>query len=155
MTQIKHLIPKPLPIGDAAVDGLINGVFAGGVMAVFLAVAGLLGGESPLFVLGRFDSSGQGQPLMGAVMHLAAAGVYGTLFGVLWRLIPTRVRAGAAAMSIGAAYGMGLFLIAETVILPGSRSPLLAVPIWQFAMAHLIYGSTLGWLLNRMMANPR
>jgi hypothetical protein len=155
MTEIKHLMPKPLTMGDAAVDGLLNGMLAGVVMAALLAVAGILSGDSPLTVLGHFDPSGQGQPLTGGLMHLATAGVYGTLFGIKWRLIARRLRSSAAALLIGTAYGIALFLVAETVILPGSHSTLLEIPAWQLAAAHVVYGSTLGWLVSRMGANSR
>jgi hypothetical protein len=142
-------------MGDAAVDGLLSGVIAGVAMAVALALLALASGESPLVLLGRFDTSGQAQPLMGGLLHLATAGVYGTLFGMLWRLIARRVSIAAGSLFIGTAYGLALFLVAETVILPGSHSMLLQVPIWQFGIAHLVYGLTLGWFVNRIGADSR
>lgn len=155
MTDIKRVMPRPSTWEDAAVDGLINGVLAGAVMATFLAVAGLLGGESPISLFARFDPSSRLQPLAGALTHLAVAGVYGVLFGIAFRLIARRVRLVGAALLIGAAYGMLLLVIAETVILPGSHSPLLELPTWELAASHLVYGLTLGWLVNRTTENSR
>jgi Family of unknown function (DUF6789) len=155
MTGIKHFAAKQITMGDAAVDGLLGGVLAGVAMALILVLLALAAGESPLVVFGRFDSSGQAQPLTGGLLHLATAGVYGTLFGMLWRLIDRRVSIGAGSLLIGTAYGVALFLVAETVILPGSHSMLLQVPIWQFATAHLVYGLTLGWLVHRIRVDSR
>ena len=42
---------------EAAVDGLLAGAAAGGAMAAYLVVAGLVGGAGPLSILARFDLS--------------------------------------------------------------------------------------------------
>lgn len=149
MTEMKRFMPKQLTIGDAAVDGLLNGVLAGIVMAAFFAFAGLLTGDSPLSVLGRFDPSGRSQPLTGVLLHRAVAGVYGTLFRIIWRQIARRPHQNAVVFLIGLIYGTALLIFAEIVILPGTTSPLQATPLWDFALGHLVYGLTLGLLFRR------
>src|SRR5439155_8205458 len=71
--------------GDAAVDGLISGVAAGLLMAIFLLAAGWIGGRGLADVLRQFDPGPVPAPLTGAITHLAVSGVYGILFASLWR----------------------------------------------------------------------
>src|SRR5690242_7556896 len=73
--------------GDAAVDGLLSGVAAGLLMAVFFLAAGALGGQGWAATLQQFDPGLTPTPLTGAVTHLAVSGVYGILFASLWRLM--------------------------------------------------------------------
>jgi hypothetical protein len=53
--------------GDAAVDGLLVGVGAGGLMAIYLVVAGVAGGASWLEMLANFDPGAEPRPLTGAL----------------------------------------------------------------------------------------
>jgi hypothetical protein len=149
---MRRLMPRTISVGDAAVDGLLNGVFAGIVMLVYLLAGGLILGQAPLTLLSYFDPSSNPGPLVGAVMHLAVAGVYGTLFGMLWLVIVHRWLNPILALPAGLAYGAILYIFAETLILRGTHSPLLALPFWDFALAHGVYGLTIGWLTKRTIA---
>ena len=144
MNQTRQLT-KSMTMGDAAVDGLLGGLGASIVMALVLVVLGLTGGQAPLSTLIHFDPSGS-SALTGALMHLAAGGVYGALFGMGWHLA---ARSNLPGWLAGIIYGLALLALAEGVILPGAHSPLLAIPLWQFAIAHIVYGLTMGWSLNR------
>jgi hypothetical protein len=136
--------------GDAAVDGLLAGVAAGVVMAAYLAVAGLLAGEGPASTLIRFDPAKQGSPLIGAVLHLAVSAVYGLLFGLIYRLIGRGRLAGRAGGAlIGLVYGLVLLLLAQGLTVIGAAATLREIPVAHFAIAHLIYGLMLGWLVAR------
>jgi hypothetical protein len=132
-------------IGDSAVDGLFSGAVAGILMAVYLVIAGLLKGEDPGTVLGRFTPSGDGSPLLGAAAHLAVSAVYGAIFalilGQIGRLRPSLLR---FSWLLGAAYGISLWLAAEFIILPAAGSPLHLIPPIHFALSHLVFGLTLG-----------
>ncbi len=150
MNQIKPVGARTLTIGDAAVDGLMNGVAAGLVMALYLMLAEGLGGRAPWEVLPAFDPSSQGSPLVGLVMHLAVSGVYGTVFGALWKLSRSPVSARLPGWLVGAGYGLLLFGIALAVVLPGAAPALKAIPVLHFAIAHLLYGLTLGSLMARL-----
>ena len=152
MSQMKSVLSRQSTIGDAAVDGLLGGLGGGFVMAIYLVAAGLAGGELPATVLSRFDPSAAAAPLTGALMHLAVAGVYGMVFGIGFRWIRIRSR---SVWLLGLAYGAALFMLAEAIILPGTRSSLLAVPVWSFGLAHVIYGVTLGGLVGRVGANSK
>lgn len=131
--------------GDAAVDGLIGGVIAGIGMALFLVVVQWLGGESPVQLLTRF-SVGTPSPVVGALLHLAVAGIYGIGFGILYRFAPRALKlARGPSVVMGVVYGLVVFFLAETILLPGAGSALLAIPAVTFALAHVLYGGVLGW----------
>ncbi len=138
--------------GDAAVDGLISGVAAGLLMAVFLLVAGAFGGKGLADVLRQFDPGAGPAPLTGAVTHLAISGVYGILFASLWRPL-ARVWVRLPVWLFGLIYGLLLWLLAAAVT--AARAGLGAgwlqgISAAQLAVAHLIYGLALGWSVRRL-----
>ncbi|MFQ5880583.1 MAG: hypothetical protein ACE5IZ_10475 [Dehalococcoidia bacterium] len=158
MINSKQLTQKERTIGDAAVDGLFRGIIAGALMAAYLVAVGLAAGEGPGTVLARFAPGEGASPLVGALLHLAVSGVYGMLFGLGWHLITRRwpfgrLRAGSfgglPAWVGGLVYVVALLILTEVVILPGTDSPLREVPFVHFALAHIIYGMTLGFLISR------
>jgi hypothetical protein len=151
MSQTKSAISST-SVGDVAVDGLLGGLGAGIVMLLFLLVAEVLRGVGPATVLARFDLGSTASPLTGALTHLAVAGVYGLVFGTAWALTAlTKVTSvnKLPAVLTGAVYGCALFVLAETVMLPETHSALLAIPILSFALAHVVYGATLGWFVGQ------
>ena len=151
MNKSKSLI-YPAAFGDAAVDGLLGGLVAGIGMAGYLVGAGLVAGEGPGQVLGRFAPDAESAALTGGLMHLAVAGVYGMLFALGWWLL-VRWR-GVPAWLVGLAYGVALLLVAEALILPSTGSPLAQIPPVHFALAHGIYGLILGFLVGRNADQP-
>ena len=50
---------------------------------------------------------------------------------------------------IGLVYGLMLLLLAQGLTLIGAGTTLREIPVVQFAIAHLIYGLVLGWLVAR------
>ena len=83
-------------------------------------------------------------------MHLAVSAVYGLLFGLIYRLIGRGRLAGrTAGVLIGLVYGLVLLLVAQGLTLIGAGTTLREIPAVHFAMAHLIYGLVLGWLVAR------
>ena len=148
MQNDEQLTYKEVTLGDAAVDGLLAGGGAGVLMAAYLIVAGLVMGETVGVVLGRFDPGQGGAPLVGALAHLATAGVYGVIFGLLGRFVPRGWRGRVPGWLAGLVYGLALFAVA-LVLLPAVASPLQEIPRLHFAVAHVIYGLTLGFLFHR------
>ena len=137
-------------VGDVAVDGLLAGMAAGVVMAVWLVLAGLLGGEGPAKMLGRFDPGAGDSPLIGALMHLAVAGFYGVGLALILRFLAgRRITAGRAVWLLGAIYGIILWLAARLVVLPGLNQALGDIATLNFLAAHVLYGMILGYLLGR------
>ena len=156
MNESKVVASRPATAGDAAVDGLLSGAAAGVVMAVYLVVIGLVMREGPGIVLSRFDPGEAPSPLTGALMHLAMAGVYGVLFALGRRFIARRPAFGRLpGWLVGLAYGLALLILAGAVILPGTDSPLREIAFLHFALAHVIYGLTLGILVNWIVAQDR
>ena len=139
-------------VGDAAVEGLLNGVLAGITMSAYLVVLEALVGISPLAVLGYFDSSHAASPLIGGLTHIAVSGIYGVIFGmagmVLQRALGGRMNLGIWLVT-GIMYGALIFAIAQWVLLPPTNSPLRGLPLWVLATAHLLYGLVLAWLVER------
>lgn len=150
MTDNKPLAAKKTTMGDAAVDGLIAGIGAGALMAAVLVVAGLLVGDGPGVVLGRFDPGAAASPVTGGLMHLAVSGVYGALFGLGRRLISGwQPLSRLPGWLIGLVYGLLLWAVAQASLLSGAESPLRELPALPFALAHVLYGLALGLLLRQ------
>jgi hypothetical protein len=147
MSENHQLVQQHATTGDAAVDGLFGGMGAGVLMAAYLVLVGLLIGEGPGTMLGRFAVGEATSSLVGTLSHLAAAGMYGILFALVWRPISRRVD--APAWLGGLVYAAALLIAAEVLILPVSHSPLRQIPLVHFAIAHGVYGVALGWLLGR------
>lgn len=145
----RRVIEKEITTGDAAVDGLFGGVVAGVLMAAYLVVVGLVTGEGPGTLLGRFAAGEGTSPATGALLHLAVSGVYGTLFGAGWHLIVRHRGPSRPAWAGGLAYGLVLLIVSEVAFLAGAESPLQKIPLVHWAVAHGIYGLVLGFLTNR------
>ncbi len=61
MADSELLAARQASLGEAAVDGLLAGIGAGAAMAAYLVLAGLLMGEAPGVMLGRFDPASGGR----------------------------------------------------------------------------------------------
>ena len=137
-------------LGDTAVDGLLAGIGAGLVMALFLLLIGLLNGDLATAVFGRFDPGQNQQWLTGLVIHLAVSSIYGIVFGLLfWVLI--RIRPSWARLSwlLGLAYGLLLYGVVQTALATGIDSGLVQFTAVILLLAHATYGLVLGILLGR------
>ena len=137
--------------GDAAVDGLLAGMTGGAVMVVYLIAANWLAGVEPGATLGLFSAGGTASPAVGLISHLAVSGVYGVIFGLVWRLVAQWL-SWIPVWLAGVAYGLVLLALALSILLPAANSPLLAVPPIHFAIAHGLYGLTLGFVAGRRRA---
>lgn len=151
MTESKRSLGKTTTVADAAVEGLLSGIAAGVLMAFSLIGLGLITGDAPASVLGRFDPGEQAAPLTGGLAHLAVSGVYGILFGLGWHFLQRRLPALPAWLG-GLVYGVVLFGLAEALLLPATGSPLGEIPAAQFGLAHVVYGLSLGLLTGRQRA---
>jgi hypothetical protein len=156
MAEIRKFENRELGAGDAVIDGLFTGLVAGLGMAATLMLAGWIGGEPPALALSRFAPQQLSAPLSGFLLHLAVSGIYGMAYGVVWwmalRIRPFQPSLITALVG-GAIYGLLLEAAAQAILLPGSGSALGQLPIWQLALAHLVYGMVLGLLLYRMQLN--
>jgi hypothetical protein len=150
MAESNRVLVKENTAGDAAVEGVLAGLVAGLISALLLILIGLITGDSPGTVLGRFDPSLAGNPLIGGLLHLATSAVYGMIFAVLFRLIGRRWSGvHRFAWLLGLVYGLLLLLIAEVVVLSGFETMLGEFSTVAFAAFHIIYGLTLGIALER------
>lgn len=137
-------------LGDTAVDGLLAGIGAGLVMALFLLLIGLVNGDLATAVFGRFDPGQNQQWLTGLVIHLAVSSIYGIVFGLLY-LVLIRIRPSWARLSwlLGLAYGLLLYGVVQTALAMGIDSGLVQFTAVMLLIAHAIYGLVLGVILGR------
>lgn len=141
---------QQMNLGDSAADGLLSGLGAGVVMAVYLAAAALLTGASVAATFARFAvKSGASSPLSGILLHLAVSGVYGLPFGIAAGAVAGARRPLILRAAVGIGYGGLLFALARLIILPTMNSPLQELPPLHFALAHGVYGLVLGLLASR------
>jgi hypothetical protein len=153
MSNSQPLIQARSSVGDTAVDGLLNGVVAGVVMAIYLVISGMLTGVGVVAILSAFDLGQGALPVRGALIHLAMAAIYGMAFSLIYRLIGRGRSIGRGGnMIIGLAYGLLLWLITQIAFAAGINVALSSLPVAHFAIAHALFGLTLGWLMGRTPA---
>jgi hypothetical protein len=152
MAELSKDVRKEIKFSEAAVEGLFAGLLAGLGMAAYLAVTALIRSEALGALFNRFNPAQTASPLSGLLLHLAISSVYGILFSLVWYLASSLQRFAPSAWQavvLGAGYGVLLFLLAWYILLPAGHSPLRQLPLWQFGLAHLVYGLILGWLIRR------
>lgn len=137
-------------IGDRAVDGLLAGIGAGVVMAIFLLAVGFFSSESPATVLSRFDPVNASSMVTGLLTHLAVSAIYGVIFGLLvWLIEQFRSSLLRFGWLVGLLYGMVLYAIAQGAFWAGVDSGLMQFTAVVLFLAHVVYGLVLGLLLRR------
>ena len=150
MSNSQPLMRARSSIGDAAVDGLLNGVVAGVVMAIYLMISGVLAGVDIAAILSAFDLGQGASPVRGALIHLAVAAIYGMAFSLIYRLIGHGRSIGRGGTIImGAAFSLVLWMITQIAFAADIQVALSSLPAAHLALAHGIYGVTLGWLTGR------
>ena len=137
-------------VGDAAIDGLLTGIGAGLAMGLLLLAAGLLIGDPPAEVIGRFDPARSNNLVTGLLTHVAVSAVYGAIFGLLFLAI-VRWRSGLAwfGWMAGLLYSLVLYAIASGAIWAGVDSGLARFPAVILLLAHAAYGLVIGFVIGR------
>jgi hypothetical protein len=153
MDNSKSLARAHSSSGDAAVDGLLNGAIAGVVMGIYLLLFGMLTGAGLAATLNAFDLGQGTSPVRGALIHLAVAAIYGMVFSLIYRLIGRRRPIGRGrTIFSGVTFSLLLWLITQIAFAAGINVALSSLPAVHLAVAHLVYGATLGWLAGRTCA---
>lgn len=154
LVETKRIEREAISAGDAAVDGLFSGIVAGIAMAAYLVAAGFWLGEMPGEILARFAVESTPDPVRGALLHLAVSGIYGLLFALacqvttrIWKWAPPLWLVGI----VGGLYGLALYFFAQAIILPGASSALHEFSTLHLAVAHIVYGISLGVILYRSL----
>ena len=149
MAEEKHMMAGKKKFGDIAVDGLLAGIVAGFLMAVYLTLAGLIGGEGLEAAIMRFSPVQNNSILVAIISHLAVSGIYGVIFALLFSGLTGRQPAARRfGWLAGLIYGIFLMLLAKTLILPATDSPLDQLSLVHLTIAHAIYGLTLGFSIG-------
>ena len=130
---------RPSTIGDGAVEGLLYGILAGVVMAVFLLAVSLLAYTGTMSIVRTLAVALEVSSASVVLGHFALSALYGLIWGILYRAI--FVRATIPAWIWGLFYGAILWG-ASALLLPNEidLSPLIS------AGAHLLFGLCLGVL---------
>jgi hypothetical protein len=150
MDNSKSLVRARSSIGDAAVDGLLNGAVAGVVMAIYLMISGVLTGAGLAVTFSAFDLGQGTSPVRGVLIHLAVAAIYGMVFSLIYWLIGRRRPIGRGGTMIGGVtFSLVLWLIAQLAFAAGINVALGSLPAVHLAVAHVIYGAALSWLTGR------
>jgi hypothetical protein len=145
MDKISLISLNKKSIGDLVVDGVIFGLASGLVMVTYLVLVGMIGGEGLGEILGRFSPMGDANPATGLLAHLAVSAIYGLLFGMLSTPFKERL----TRLVVGIGYGLALFFLARFALLPVTGSALENISPLNFAIAHMLYGVTLGIFVGK------
>jgi two-component system OmpR family sensor kinase len=134
----------------AAVAGIVAGAVMGGLLQLFTGEVAVIG-----------SLYGVRSPVVGWVAHLFHSVLFATLAVAALRRLPlsryTDGLPGAAAL--GAGYGVALWFVAAGVVMSlwlnaiGIPSPLPELNPMSL-VAHLVWGATLGGLVNRLPIDP-
>lgn len=155
MANTQPTIQTKDTLGDTAVDGLLSGAVAGGLMAIVLIIIGLIGDLSIAETMGRFSPPGSDSPLTGTLAHLAVSAIYGLIFALAVSFLRRFWSdAGRLCWLLGIIYGFILWLGAEFIVIPATGTPLADFPTLHFGLVHLVYGLTLGLLVGRFTNQP-
>lgn len=144
MRETREFANQKYGIGDNAVEGLFAGLLAGIGVGIFLLVAGLLSGNSISELLQTGGGEPATSPLGQLLTHLAITGVYGALFGVLYRLVAGLRRPRLPSWLFGLLYGAALLLVTRLLLRSGVDLVVQLFSWPQLISAHLLYGLLLG-----------
>lgn len=161
------MIPKKLSVGQVIGFGILAGVVAGLVMAMYAMAASawmsqgfftpLYGIASPLIGPKEMETSmmqgvyiNLGPALAGAMIHMMWSALYGVIFGLIW----SQIRGTAAlAAGAGAAYGLAVAGLMAFVVLPivgaGAMPAMIGL---SFVIEHVLFGLLLGLWPSRQPA---
>ena len=140
--RLSPIANKETSMGDSAVSGLLNGLLAGGAMALVIALFSLLAGQGFTY-LTYFSAETPVPALQGLLMHLGVSCTYGMIYGLLRHL--TRLERLKVPHALpGLVYGLGLWVLAVTLILPTAKSLMLNLPWVVLFAGHAVYGLVLG-----------
>jgi hypothetical protein len=148
--------------GRTVVAGAVAGIVAGAVMAMYAMLASatflhqgfftpLYGIASPLVGPGAMMTSMQrgvyfalGPALLGLVVHMMWAALYGVVFELIARAAQLR---DVQAVIAGAVYGLAIELFMSVVVLwiLGLASMPGTIGLPSFTVEHLLFGLTLGF----------
>jgi hypothetical protein len=152
MSKIRPIVQVYKSTSDAIIDGLFNGIQAGLLMGMYLALALIASSQGIGPFLNDLSQVTGSSPLTSVFFHLAVSGIYGTLFGGVSKLISLKWPASTStwpSQGTGVVFGALLYLFASTILLPETGQLLQDIQPIHFLIAHLIYG----WMLGLLMSN--
>ena len=144
MTDEQTLVERRISLASAAMNGLFNGLLAGGFMALYVVLAGQVVGGSNWAFMGYLDITHSGMPGQATLTHLAISAAYGVIYGMARRLTRLDQQNLLPGWLAGVTYGLLIWTMTITWILPKDHFVLGPLPAGYLLFAHLIYGLVLG-----------
>lgn len=142
---------EPVEQSEAVYAGVMAGVIAGIAMAMVSMMMAMMTGEGfwapvkkiSVTLLGQSAVQNSGfefMPVMvGMMIHFATAIAFGIIF-----VMSAGRRSYGPAIGWGIAYGLGIWVVMQFIVLPFVNPVMAQMPPLQFAMLHIIFGGTLG-----------
>jgi hypothetical protein len=151
MSKIRPIVQVYKRTSDAVIDGLFNGIQAGLLMGMYLALVLIASRQGVGPFLNVLSQATGSSPLTSVFFHLAVSGIYGTLFGGISKLLSIKWPDSTStwpSQGMGVIFGALLYLFASTILLPETKELLQGLQPIHFLIAHLIYGWALGLLMS-------
>ena len=144
MADHETLVARRVSLVGVVTNGIFNGLLAGVMMALYMALAGLVVGGSNWAFMGYLDITHSGVPGQVILTHLAISAAYGVIYGLVRRLTRLDQQNLLPRWLAGVTYGLLLWTISIAWILPKDHFVLSPLPAGYLLFAHLIYGLVLG-----------
>jgi Family of unknown function (DUF6789) len=151
MSKIRPIVQVYKRTSDVIIDGLFNGIQAGLLMSIYLALALIAGRHSLTPFLDSLSQVTGSSPLTSVFFHLAVSGIYGTLFGGISKAVSIRWPGSTRpwpSQGMGVIFGALLYLFASTILFQEISELIQEIQPIHFLIAHLIYGWALGFLMS-------
>ncbi len=131
-------------LGEAALDGLVNGLLAGVIMALYVLFAGRVVANNNWAYFGYLDFSHSGVPGNTLFTQMAVSAIYGAAFGMACQMIKPIRQSLLPRWLAGLVYGGALWMLVAGLILPRDNFTLMPLAAVYLLFAYLVYGLILG-----------
>ncbi len=135
---------KKETLGEAVVSGAFNGLLAGGYLALYVLLAGMVVADSDWAYVSYFDLSHSGSPWQIIAIQLAVSAACGAFFGLAFHWSRPLHENLAPPWLVGLAYGIILWFLTAGLILPVDRFTLNPLAAVYLLFAYMVYGLVLG-----------
>jgi hypothetical protein len=129
---------------EAVVNGAFLGLLAGGFMALYVLLAGMVVAGSDWAYVRYLDLAHSGLPWLTVFTQLAVSTGFGSIFGLLCNWSRPIQEGWMPAWLAGMAYSMVLWTLTVGLILPKDHFSLNPLASVYLLFAYLVYGLTLG-----------
>ncbi len=148
------LYEKKASPAAAAVNGAVLGLLAGGMMALYVLLAGMVVGDSHWAFMRYLDLAHSGSPWKTIFTQLAVSAALGAVFSLFCFWSRAIQEGWMPAWLAGMTYSALLWVLAVALILPSDHYTLNPLASVYLLFAYLIYGLVLGLRRKPRMRGP-